>query len=465
MSLRSRLVLGAAYLLAVVVITLIVPLGLNIQRRAVSEVEAGALGNAGILSTQLAHYVESPNAPGARRVIRGVVSSAAQGVGRVVVVDESGAVLEDSDEIATPGTAYATPGRPEFEVALRKARIDTRRRFSESLGEELLLVTVPVVDQGRVVGALRLSQEMGDVAAHVRGSWIGLSLLGLGVVVAGVALAWVLATTLVRPLRKLEAAATRLGRGDLAARASTQGPSEVAALATSFNRTADALASNIVAQRDFLANASHQLRTPITGIKLRLEAIGEEGGFAARQAEKVEAEVDRLSELVDDLLQLARAASAESTGQEVDLSAAARSAVERWRSPAEAAGQAIRIEANGAQFAWADPDAVAHVLDNLIENAIRYCPRGSQVVVAVSEDGGRPAVTVSDNGKGIPEAERSRIFDRFYRGTRGREAGSGSGLGLPIVAESVRRWGGEVRLLNGPGTIIMAAWERPTTFS
>jgi signal transduction histidine kinase len=465
MSLRSRLVLTAAYLLTVVVITLIVPLGLNIQGRAVSEVEAGALGNAGILSAQLADYVVAPNSPGARSAMRSVVSSAAEGIGRIVVVDASGSVLEDSHELATRGTFYANDERPEFDVALQRGEIDTQRRFSNDLDEELLLVTVPVVNQGRVVGAVRLSQEMGNVDDQTRQSWIGLGALGLGVVAVGVGLAWILATTHVRPVRNLESVATRLGRGDLDARASTEGPAEVASLATSFNRTADALASNIVAQRDFLANASHQLRTPLTGIKLRLEAIREEGGFAARQAERVEAEVDRLSELVDDLLQLARAASAESTGQEVDLSAAARSAVERWTSPAEAAGQAINLEADGACFAWADPESVAHVLDNLIENAIRYCPPGSRVVVSVADAGGRPAVTVSDNGPGVPAEERDRIFERFYRGSTGRAAGKGSGLGLPIVAETIRRWGGEIRLLEGPGTRIEAAFERPSTVS
>jgi two-component system, OmpR family, sensor kinase len=465
MSLRSTLVLTAAYLLAVVVITLIVPLGLNIQRRAVSEAEAGALGNAGILSAQVADYVVAPGSSAARNQLQQVVASAAEGVGRVVVVDGSGDVLEDSTDLAARGTAYATAERPEFNVALRDGQIDTRRRFSDSLDEELLLITVPVVDQGRVVGAVRLSQEMGSVDDGVRASWVGLAALGLGVVIIGVGLAWILATTLVRPVRRLESAATRLGHGQLDARAPTEGPAEVASLAGSFNRTADALSSNIVAQRDFLANASHQLRTPLTGIKLRLEAIRDEGGFAARQAEKVEAEVDRLNELVDDLLQLARAASAESTGHEVDLAAAARSAVDRWRSPAEAAGQAIDLRGDGSCVAWADSDGVAHVLDNLIENAIRYSPPGSCVTVTVAAEGGRPAVTVSDTGPGIPEDERDRVFERFYRGSTGRAAGRGSGLGLPIVAEIIRRWGGEIRLLDGPGTTIEAAFERSPTVS
>lgn len=463
MSLRVRLVLGAAYLLAVVVVALLVPLGLSIQGRAVSEVQSGALANAGILSARVEDYILAPISPRDRSEIRRVVSSATTGGERIVVVDGSGAVLVDSSGLAARGTLYATKGRPEFTVALEDAEVETRRRFSDSVGEELLLVTVPAVERGRVVGAVRLSQELGSVEAEVGDSWIGLGLLGIGVVAIGVGLAWILATTLVRPVRRLESAATRLGHGDLAARAPTEGPSELSSLARSFNRTADALSFNIMAQRDFLANASHQLRTPLTGIKLRLEAIQEEGGFAALQAAKVEAEVDRLNELVDDLLQLARAASAESSGQEVDLAAAALSAAERWRSPAQAAGQVVSLEADGACLVWADPGDIDDILDNLIENAIRYSPDGAEVSVEVTE--GHPAVIVSDNGPGIPLAERDRIFERFYRGATGRATGTGSGLGLAIVAEITRRWGGRIRLHDGAGTRIEVVFERPPTVS
>ena len=463
MSLRVRLVLAAAYLLAVVVVALLVPLGLSIQGRAVSEVQSGALANAGILSARVEDYIVTPVSRRDRSEIRRVVSSAASGAERIVVLDGSGSVLVDSSGLAARGTLYATGPRPEFTVALEDAEIDSRRRFSDTLGEELLLVTVPAVERGRVVGAVRLSQELGSVEAEVGDSWIGLGLLGVGVVAVGVGLAWILATTLVRPVRRLESAATRLGHGDLAARAPTEGPSELSSLARSFNRTADALSFNIMAQQDFLANASHQLRTPLTGIKLRLEAIQEEGGYAGLQAEKVEAEVDRLNELVEDLLQLARAASAESPGQEVDLAAAARSAVERWKSQAEAAGQVVRLEVDGACSVWADPGDIDHVLDNLIENAIRYSPDGSEVAVAVAKE--HATVSVSDNGPGIPLAERDRIFERFYRGATGRAAGSGSGLGLAIVAEITRRWGGSIRLHDGSGTRIEVVFARPPTNS
>jgi signal transduction histidine kinase len=225
------------------------------------------------------------------------------------------------------------------------------------------------------------------------------------------------------------------------------------------------LSSNLAAQRDFVANASHQLRTPLTGIKLRLEAIHAEGGPSAEEAAKAEAELDRLSALVDDLLSLARAASDQARPESVDLAEAVREAGRRWAEPAAEAGHELRVTAAGGGRAWAAPADVAHILDNLIENAIRYSPAGALVAVEVEEDAGRPGVVVSDTGPGIPAAERERVFERFYRGAGGRATGPGTGLGLAIVAELAERWDGAVELLDGPGTRVRARFRAPATDS
>ena len=466
MSFRTRLVLAAAYLLTAVVLALEIPLALNVERRAGFEFQSAVLGNAAILGARSAGLVEQAGADGApnrqatvRRLDTLVRETATQVEGeRIVVTDVRGRVLADAASLAAPGTTYATPERPEFGVALSQGRIDFRRRFSESLSEELLLVTVPVVDDGRVVGAIRVSAPMGDVNAEVRESWLRLALIGLAVIAAGLALAWFLAGTLARPLERLGQAAAALGRGDLEARAPTEGPRELRTLARSFNEMARALAANLAAQRDFLANASHQLRTPLTGLKLRLEALAEEEGRVGEQARKADAEADRLSALVDDLLELARASSVDATGRAVDLAGAAREALGRWNDPAEQAGKRLHVTGSGSAVVWADATDVAHILDNLIENALRYCPPGAEVAVETVRENGLARLTVSDTGPGIPPADRPRIFDRFYRGSNGRAAGSGTGLGLAIVSELARRWNGEVRLLDGPGTTVEASF-------
>jgi signal transduction histidine kinase len=313
-SFRARLVLAAAYLLTAVVLALEIPLALNVDRRATSEFQSGVLGNAAILAARVSDRVAAANAraatPRPSAALESIVAGTPRaGSERILVVDGRGRLLADTVGREDIGAVYATGQRPELLASLG-GRIDSRSRFSDTLGEELLLVTVPVVDQAEVVGAVRVAASTAAVDASVRGSWLRLALIGLTVIAAGLALAWFLAGTVARPVSRLVAAANRLGQGDLDARAPGGGPRELDALAGAFNRMAGTLAANVAAQRDFVANASHQLRTPLTGLKLRLEAIRGAGGEAGEQAKKADLEVDRLAALVDDLLDLARGSSA-----------------------------------------------------------------------------------------------------------------------------------------------------------
>jgi signal transduction histidine kinase len=471
-SLRARLILAAAYLLTVAVITLEVPLALSIEKRATREFEAGILTNAVLVAARINDDVPksgtdpalAPNPPPA---ISSIVDQAAQVTGaRIIVTDPLGRLIADSSDEAPIGTLYATPDRPELQAvtAVPGGQIDVRQRFSETLGEALILVTVPVVHNHEAIGAVRVSERLGALHARVRRSWLGFGLIGVIVILAGLALAWFLATTLARPVLRLEEAAARLGTGDLDTRAEPEGPKEFAALGGSFNRMADALGANIAAQRDFVANASHQLRTPLTGIKLRLEAIEQEGGFAAEQARKASGEVDRLSELVDDLLSLARASSAETAGARIDLADAAARAVDRWSGPAEREGKRVELIATGPVDVWANEEDLARVLDNLVENAIRYCGEGALIRVEALASRS-PTLAVEDDGPGIPTADRARLFERFFRGATGKMSGPGTGLGLAVAAELIRRWGGDIRLAERStgGARFEARFPKPPT--
>jgi signal transduction histidine kinase len=449
-SFRARLVLAAAYLLATVVIALTVPLALNIDRRATSELESDVVASATVLSGRVANLVITQQTERLEEVL--AASTVGDGA-RTVVVNDAGALLADTAGTAPVGEQFATEERPEF-AAASAGQIDVRERHSDTLDEDLLLVTVPVTDRGNVIGALRVSTPMGTVDSSVRSSWVALLLIGIAVVGAGLVLAWILAGSIAGPVEKLRTAAGRLGRGDLEARVEPEGPQELEELGQSFNRMAGEVSSNLNAQRDFVANASHQLRTPLTGIKLRLEAIRGEGGSAAGEAAKAEAELDRLSALVDDLLSLARASSEEAVAEPVDLGEAIQAAERRWAEPAATAGHYLALAGGNGGRIMAAPADIAHILDNLIENAIRYSPAGAQITVA-TEPG---AFVVSDTGPGIPLDERERVFGRFYRGAGGRSTGPGTGLGLPIVAELAGRWGGRVELLDGPGTRVRASF-------
>jgi len=447
-----------------VVLALEIPLALNIQRRADSDFQATVLGRAALLSAQVSDAVTSADATGTPSVPPSVAQAAATGVQssgeRVVVTDLRGRVLADTSSEADVGTRFATAERPEFGVALVEGRVDFRRRFSDTLGTDLLLVTVPVVDHGKVVGAVRVSSPRAAVEARVHRSWVRLALIGLVVVLGSLVLAWILASTIARPLGRLRDTAVRLGEGDLDARAETEGPAELAAVGLSFNRMADALASSLRAQQDFITNASHQLRTPLTGLKLRLEAIRDEGGRAGENAAKAEHELDRLGALVEDLLALASAATSAPAGGPVDLSTVVGEAVERWRGPAGEADKTVLVGRSMSVEIVADSGDLAHVVDNLIENALRYSTAGTTVTVESAAENGRAVLAVADDGPGIPPADRARIFERFYRGANGKQSGPGTGLGLAIVTELVERWGGRVRLDDGPGTRIEAEFRR-----
>ena len=458
MSFRSRLLLAAFYLTAAAVLALSIPLALTVEQRADSDYEAAVLGDAAILAARVSDLVIPVAEPPSPRLDRLVTESARTRGQRVVVTNASGRVIADSDGATTLGDLYATSGRPEFRAALFQGRIDTRTRFSETLGEDLLLVTVPVVDRGRVVGAVRLSAGTEAVHSAVRASWVRLAVLGGVVIVAGVLVAWLLELPLGRQIRRLAEASTRLGQGDLSSRAPVEGPEELRVLAASFNQMAADLEGSIGAQREFVANASHQLRTPLTGLRLRLEAISSEGGPSAEQAVKAEAELDRLTALVDDLLELARATASDSTAGPVDLAAVAGEAASRWRDAATASGKRLELRARGEPRVWAKREDVAQVLDNLIDNALRYSAADAEVRVETSTREGQAFLVVADTGPGIAPEDRTRVFERFYRGANGRRAGSGTGLGLAIVEELVRRSGGEVRLVDGPGTRVEAVF-------
>jgi signal transduction histidine kinase len=461
-SFRTRLVLAAAYLVAAVVLALEIPLALSIQRRADSDFQSDVLGRTALLAARISDDVAAVNqdAPGADpAALSQAVDDAARVLNeRIVVTNGRGRVLVDSGGEAAPGSKFATIERPELGVALTEGRVDFRRRFSDTAGEELLLVTIPVVHEGQVIGAVRASASRESVIDRVHRSWLRLAAIGLAVVAGAFVLAWILATTVSRPLSRLRNTAKDLGEGDLDARAPTDGPAELAALGVSFNRMADALGSSMRAQRDFVANASHQLRTPLTGIKLRLEAIRAEGGAAGENAAKAEEELDRLEALVDDLLALAGAATPPPAGVTVDLSSVVEDAIERWQAPAGEAEKTVGAGRVEQALVFAVSGDLAHVVDNLIENALRYTPAGATVTVESQADNGRASLVVADDGPGIPAEERARVFERFYRGSNGRRLGPGTGLGLAIVAELVERWEGEVTLGDGPGTRVQVAF-------
>ena len=310
----------------------------------------------------------------------------------------------------------------------------------------MLSTAVPIVRNGRTVGALEVEQSLNAVHDQVRQDVLALIGIGVLALVLGLGVAWILAGSIARPLRSLGEAARRRAAGDIEARAPARGSREQVQVAEEFNEMADRLDAVLESQRAFVADASHQLRTPLTGLRLRLEAAGVKTDDPAvrRELEAAERESARLEGLVSDLLELA---SSEQPAEKetADLGAAARHAIERWRRPADEAGHEIRLDENDEATVRAGETELAAILDNLIENALKYSQRGSTVTVECGRDDGTGRIGVlSESGPIDPELS-TRAFERFYRGSGRRD---GTGLGLPIVAALARRRGGTARIEN-----------------
>jgi signal transduction histidine kinase len=254
-----------------------------------------------------------------------------------------------------------------------------------------------------------------------------------------------------------------VGRGDLDARAEVTGPAEQREVAAAFNDMTERLAQALAAQREFVANASHQLRTPLTGLKLRLEAAGlrSDDPELERELAAAEREADRLAKLLDELLTLAREADRPATGTAVGLRAAAAAAEERWAARAAQGDHSLVLGDGPEVRVLTSAHDVAIVLDNLVENALNYTPAGSTVRVEWDATDTHGRLTVLDEGPGVAPDEDGRLFERFYRGAASRGGAPGTGLGLSIVGTLARRWGGSARISNRPEGGARAAVELP----
>jgi signal transduction histidine kinase len=441
MTLRNQLLGAFAYVLLLIIVALEVPLALNLARRIDAEVKNEAASQAFIVAANASgHMGNRPDRPELAKLAR---SSGRTLGARVIVVDVRGRLLADSTVAAPANVSYRS--RPEIATALRGNRAQGERH-SDTLGQDLLYTAVPVTNQGKVVGATRVTQSLSAVHSRIRRGVLALIAIGAFALVVGLALAWFLASSLSRPLRNLAATARRFEAGDLEARAEPAGAAEQREVAAAFNDMAERLGVVLAAQREFVANASHQLRTPLTGLRLRIEsARAKSGPEAAAELGAAEQEVERLARLLTSLLTLAREGDKPAAPRPVSLARAAERAYERWAAAAEQDGRELELVGNGDATIAASDEDLAILLDNLIENALRYSP--TRVAVDWGRDGGEAWLAVLDEGPGLQAGEERQLFERFARGSAG-SGRSGTGLGLAIVQTLAHRWRGEASLSN-----------------
>ena len=263
----------------------------------------------------------------------------------------------------------------------------------------------------------------------------------LGMVAIAVAVAaFPVVRGLGRRLERLRAGVDRLAGGDLAARVKVEGRDEVAALAESFNRSAQRIEELVTAHRLLLANASHELRTPLARITVAAALLGQNADPKTRDSLKQD--VAELDQLIEQILLASRLEAVPTLEQREPVDLLALAAEEASHYDLEVTGQPVTVSG--------DRTLLRRLVRNLVENARRYGGAGP-ISVSVTHEGGRAVMNVSDHGPGVPEAERQRIFEPFYRLAGGTETGRGSGLGLALVLDIARRHGGDAVCLAAEG--------------
>lgn len=260
------------------------------------------------------------------------------------------------------------------------------------------------------------------------------------------------------PIKDITAAARKVADGQYQ-QITPQGPDEVKTLGVAFNDMVRKVRSSQQSQRDFVANVSHELKTPLTSIQGFSQAILDGTVNSQKKvkeaAEVIHNEANRMYTMVLDLLELARfdAGTVTLDRQEVDLNAMLSRLVRNLRLRAEEAGINLTLAVDVMPAYWGDPDRLAQVFSNILDNALKYTPAGGEVKVAGSAVEGRIEIDISDDGPGIPEEEVPRVFDRFYQVDKSRAGDQqhSAGLGLAIAREIVQAHGGELSLLSEVG--------------
>ncbi len=297
------------------------------------------------------------------------------------------------------------------------------------------------------------------------------SLVALGVLfVASLGVGWLVSGLVLRPIERIAGVARDITATDLSRRIDLPGPDdELKDLADTFDDMLTRLDNAFEAQREFIHEASHELRNPLAVIRTNLEVtLADPDASAAdlrRTAEVVQRSTDRMARLVDDLLVYARQGALSLERRQVDAAVVVAEACEEFKAAAGAGGVRLECSAGSGLWVLGDHLALRQALANLVANALRLSPEGSEVRLAAGRDGPWVWMAVADEGPGIAAEDHDRVFQRFWRGdpAGGREAGR-SGLGLTIVRQVAQAHGGEVRLVSEPGSgaafaLWLPAWE------
>ncbi|MEV6598599.1 HAMP domain-containing sensor histidine kinase [Actinoplanes sp. NPDC051346] len=443
-----RLLLTYLTFALLILIALEVPLGYVYHRSETQHASAQLEHDAEVLAA----FIDTAMRTGQREQIDLLAHESAQRLdGDVDVVDARGQLLASThpDEHPPGSLATATDIRT---VLHGQGRISTHVAEAGAVG--VMSVTAPINPGMAAQGAVRVTVPKGPLTSRIEQFWLLLVGAGVAVLAAVALIALALARWISKPVRALELASRRLPDGALPP-PTTTGPPELQRLAATFRATAERVHNLLESQRSFVGHASHQLKTPLAALRLRLENLESDSPAGNRDLHAAITETDRLAHLVETLLAMARFEQSALPRESVVLADAVADRIYVW-SPLATEKQ-VRLEATGPETAevLAVAGAVEQIIDNLVSNALRVAPPDSTIAISW-----RPGpddmveLHVVDAGPGLPSEQRKRALDPFWRAPDA--AKDGTGLGLSLVRKLAAAGGGDVALRAADGTGIDA---------
>ncbi|MFN8530337.1 MAG: ATP-binding protein [Anaerolineae bacterium] len=373
-----------------------------------------------------------------------------------VVFDSSGAYLEDAafDGISEP---YSIPAAITRGYQNQFGLIDAvRGQFTSPDGSRWLYVGLEALQQNTNISALLFADPLPQQSLQDALSEFGTELLpillqaGATSLIVAVLLAGVISRSVAEPLQTVANAAASIAAGNLNERVPIRGPREVRDVGQAFNLMSEKVQVGQRSQQDFLANVSHDLKTPLTSIQGYSQAIMDGVGDPIDSARIIYDEAGRLNRMVVELTDLARLEAGRLSMKmaPVDMGQLAAAIGHRLTIVAREKGIRVNVEATSMPPIAGDGDRLAQVLTNLISNAINYTPNGGEVFVRTTARNGGVEVSVQDSGIGISPSELPRIFERFYQVDKARGPRRGTGLGLAIVSEIIQAHGGRISVAS-----------------
>jgi signal transduction histidine kinase len=458
-TIRRRMISGSLLILALPLVIFAVAASSVLWRFYLQQLESDIAAQAQLMADTVAPSLAGAAATTSPCVV-GAFSPEAitshwrrRSVSRVTIADARGIVLASSAGEGV-GAPIDESRRPGMRAALAGRRNATVWRSPNFAYEDTMYVNVPAWYAGRVTGVVRVAHTLTTIQARVarlRQSLLASVLLYMLVIVV---LTVAFSTSIVRPVERLQRDAKRIASGDLAHRVDVQGPEEISLLAGTLNHMTSRLEVLEGLRRRHVSDVSHELRTPLTAIRSMAETILQYGesdpGLRERYLPRILAQTDRLARMVTQLLDLAQIESGNYVPTLTPLALADVLDEVALTNAARAAGLGVALDVTVSDRGLSvrgDRDRLVQVFMNLVDNALRYTPRGGAVTLSAVSTRGHVEVTVADTGAGVPAEHLPHLFDRFYRVETARSPlAGGTGLGLAIVRQIVEAHGGHIKV-------------------